>query len=164
MLHTSVWSIAETVGPKRSSLPTGRKLAPKEIAAVEALFRKQWLVKIDVDQKVALRAVELSRDFGLKPADAVHAATAIVHRLDVMHVWDRDFAAIDHLISVKQPARMSEENAQVPMAGQGFEPTRLGPHPDDFEKPSATPPMSGAPPDSTAIPTTPPPESPAESN
>ncbi len=134
-LHTSVWTIAEVVGPKRKSLPTATRLTAPQIAAVESMFRWSWVKKLDVEQRVAFKAVQLSRDFGLSPSDAIHAATAIVWQLDALQKWDRDFSRIGHLITVEEPVRLSAPGAQTPLAGPGFDPPRLGPHPDDFEEP-----------------------------
>ena len=73
------------------------------------MFRWPWLKKIDVDQRVAFKAVELARDYRLLPADAVHAASAITHQLDELQRWDRDFSKIDHLIRVTYPAKISKQ-------------------------------------------------------
>jgi len=67
VLHTSTWTIAETVKPKAKSLPGARTLSAKEIAAIDSMFRWSWIKKIDVDQRIAFRSVELSRDFNLDP-------------------------------------------------------------------------------------------------
>src|SRR5438309_357360 len=67
-LGTSVWSIAETVRPKAKNLPGARPLTPAEIAAIDSMFKWTWIRKFDVDQRIAYRAVELSRDFGMHPA------------------------------------------------------------------------------------------------
>jgi len=138
-LHTSVWTIAETVRPKAKSLPGARPLTANEIVAIGAVFRWSWITKHDVDQRVAFKAVELSRDFNLSPADAVHAATAIVWRCHVLQRWDRDFDRIKHLIPVESPAMMTAAQSQADMASVegSFGPQRLGPHPDDFEEPTS---------------------------
>jgi len=134
-LYTSTWTIAETIKPKAKSIPGARALSAREIAAIDGMFRWTWIRKIDVDQRIAYKAVELSRDFGLTPSDAVHAASAIVWKLDVLQKWDRDFSKVGHLISVEDPAIISAQSAQ----GEMFESPRLGPHPEDFEAP---PPVS----------------------
>jgi hypothetical protein len=93
------------------------------------MFRWTWIRKIDVDQRVAYRAVTLSRDFGLKPSDAVHAATAMIWNLDVLQKWDRDFGKVAHLIAIEEPTLLTPPAPQVDL----FEPPRIGPHPDDFD-------------------------------
>ena len=130
LLHTSTWTIAETVKPKAKSLPGSRALSAKEIVAIDGMFRWTWIKKIDVDQRIAFKSVELSRDFNLTPSDAIHAASSIIWKLDVLQKWDRDFSKIGHLIAVEEPAIVTGPTTQTTL----FEPPRLGPHPDDFEQ------------------------------
>lgn len=108
-LYTSTYTIAEVIRPKRKSIPDTQRLTPAEIAKIDGMFRWPWLKKIDVDQRVAFKAVELSRDYGLLPADAVHGASAIIHDLDELQRWDRDFSKISSLIQVAEPAKISKQ-------------------------------------------------------
>lgn len=108
-LYTSTYTIAEVIRPKRKSIPDTQRLTPAEIAKIDGMFRWPWLKKIDVDQRVAFKAVELSRDYGLLPADAVHGASAIIHDLDELQRWDRDFSKISSLIRVAEPAKISKQ-------------------------------------------------------
>ncbi|MFC2039179.1 type II toxin-antitoxin system VapC family toxin [Chloroflexota bacterium] len=124
-LYTSTFTIAEVIYPKRSTLPNPRKLTPQEADRIAAMFRWPWLKKIDVDQRTAFQAVALSRDYNMLPADAIHGATAIVHGLDVLQRWDRDYIKISHLVHVEEPSHISQQLPMMP-------PPRLGPHPDDF--------------------------------
>ena len=133
LLHTSTWAIAETVRPRAKSLPHARRLTIQESAAIDGMFRWSWIKKLDVDQRVAFRAVQLSRDFNLTPADAVHAATAILWNLDVLQRWDRDFSRVSHLIPSEDPTILTVSGAQTSLEGTGFDLPRLGPHPDDFQ-------------------------------
>ena len=108
-LYTSTYTIAEVIRPKGRSIPNAQRLTPEEIAKIDGMFRWPWLRKIDVDQRVAFKAVELARDYGLLPADAVHAASAIIHNLDELQRWDRDFSKIANLIRVSEPAKISRQ-------------------------------------------------------
>jgi len=87
-----------------------QKLAPQQILKIQAMFEWPFLKKMYVDERVATRAVEYSRDFGLKPGDAVHAASAVLQPCDVLHRWDKDFDKIKHLIGVEEPKRLSPQN------------------------------------------------------
>jgi len=124
-LYTSTYAIVETVRPKRFD---ATRLTPQEIATIQKMFQWSWLKKIDVDQRVAFKAVELSRDRGLKPADAVHAASAILSRVDALQCWDGDFSVVADLIGVEEPAFMTPQLSMI-------EPARIGPAPEDFRKP-----------------------------
>ena len=74
------------------------------------MFEWPFLKKMYVDERVASRAVEYARDFGLKPGDAVHAASAILQSCDVLQRWDRDFDKVQHLIKVEDPKRLSPQS------------------------------------------------------
>lgn len=106
------------------SLP---KLTAEEIAKIQAMFEWPFILMIDLDQPTALRAVALARDCGLKPADAVHAASAMVAEASILQKWDRDFQKVAHLITIDEPKRISAQGALA------FEP--IGPTPDDFQNP-----------------------------
>ena len=108
-LYTSTYTIAEVIRPKRASIPNARRLTSAEIKKIEGMFRWEWLKKIDVDQRMAFEAVTLSRDCFLLPADAIHAASAIFHKLDELQCWDRDFSKVEHLIQVSEPTIISKQ-------------------------------------------------------
>ena len=108
-LYTSTYTIAEVIRPKSASIPKARRLTPAEIKKIEDMFRWKWLKKIDVDQRMAFEAVTLSRDYVLRPADAIHAASAICHKLDELQCWDRDFSKVNHLIRVSEPTSISKQ-------------------------------------------------------
>ena len=126
LLYTSTFTIAEVIYPRRSTTPNPRHLTPAETDRISQMFRWSWLKKIDVDQRVAFKAVELSRDFGLYPGDAIHAATAILQKVDALQKWDRDFSRVEHLINVEEPSRISLQGVFDAIV------TRIGPHPDEF--------------------------------
>jgi predicted nucleic acid-binding protein len=86
------------------------KLTPYQISAINGMFVGwDWIKTAYLDQRTATRAVEISRDFGLKPPDAVHAATAILSKTPVLQRWDRDFNKVAHLIKVEEPAMLTQQ-------------------------------------------------------
>jgi predicted nucleic acid-binding protein len=124
-LYTSTYTIAEVIRPKRKDIPNSRRLTSEEVADIEGMFRWTWLKKIDVEQRVAYRAVDLSRDYELSPADAVHAASAIVWGVDELQHWERGgFNHLSGLITVGSPKRITPQG--VLMDWQ----KRIGPAPD----------------------------------
>src|SRR5215510_4295838 len=56
-LYTSTYTIAEVIRPKRKDIAASRKLTADELADIQGMFKWPWLAKIDVDQRVAERAV-----------------------------------------------------------------------------------------------------------
>ena len=128
VLYTSTFTIAEVIYPRRSSLPNPRRLTREEATQIQGMFRWRWLKKIDVDQRIAFRAAEIARDYDMYPADATHAAAAILSGVDALQHWDRDFARIAQLVNEENPSRISMQAAFDDILA------RIGPHPDDFTR------------------------------
>lgn len=126
IIYTSTFTITEVIYPRRSTLPNPRKLTPAEITKISEMFRWPWLKKMDLDQRVAARAVEYARDYDMPPADAIHAATAKLLKVDALQAWDRDFSKVEHLLTVEEPTRLSTQTAFPNML------LPIGPTPDDF--------------------------------
>lgn len=110
-----------------------QKLTPEQLDRIQAMFEWPFLKKIYVDEPVAEKAVELARDCGLRPADAVHAASAIISKCDILQKWDRDFEKVKHLIPVGEPQMMGMQYS-IPGLVTGF------PTPEDFEDAGSAPP------------------------
>lgn len=87
---TSAWTLAEVIRRRRSP---GIPVDDDQI--ITDFFRQHDnLVIHDVTRSVAERARSLSREHGLRPADAVHLATALSSGADVFESWDHDFLAV----------------------------------------------------------------------
>lgn len=89
------------------------------------MFEWDFIKKINLDEPVANKAVELARDYGLKPADSVHAASAIVRKIPVLQRWDRDFEKVKGLITVEEPKYLTREGPLLAAT--------VGPTPEDFK-------------------------------
>lgn len=121
---TSTYTIVEVIRPKgRSTLTTS------QIDKMKGMFRWPFITTIELDERTSLYASDLARDHNLKPADAVHAASAILWKADVLQAWDRDYRSVSNLIAVEQPQFISTQTKF-----EGMEIPRLGPTPEDFEK------------------------------
>ncbi len=126
VIYTSTFTISEVVYPHRTTIPNPRKLTEEEIGKISGMFKWRWVKKIDLDQRIAFKAVELTRDLNLRHPDAIHAASAIMSGVDVLQKWDRDFDRVAHLITVEEPSMMSLQssfNSMLP---------NIGPHPEEF--------------------------------
>lgn len=109
------------------SAPTN-KLTDEQITKIQAMFEWPFLKKIYIDERVAQKAVELSRQFGLKPGDAVHVASAIIGKCNSLQKWDKDFEKVKDLISVEEPIRISPQRTLFEKS------IPIGPEPSDFRK------------------------------
>jgi predicted nucleic acid-binding protein len=105
-LYTSLWTAVEVIRPKW--IPHPQPLTDEQVHKIQAMFRWPWLLKVQVHEAVAFKAADLARIYGLKPADAIHAATAIMEEVDVLHAWDRDFSKVASLINIEAPSYVSQ--------------------------------------------------------
>ncbi len=107
------------------------KLTPEQITKIQQMFEWPFIKKIYLDERVAAEAVKIARDHGLRPADAVHAASAILRKCAVLQKWDKDFDKVKHLIPVEEPALLSAQGQLIEVR------PILGPVPEDFENAKA---------------------------
>lgn len=120
-LYTSTFTVAEVIRPHVLDIARTRVLSAEEIAEMQEMFQWPWVKKIDLDQRVARKAVELERDYALGIADSIHAASAIVAKVDVLQHWERqdEFAKINKLIAVEHPRMLTYGVvAQMPNSAQ----------------------------------------------
>ncbi len=108
-LYTSTFAIAEVIRPQSACMAGVRPFSREEIAEMQAMFQWPWVKKVDLDQRVARKAVEIENDFALSAADAIHAASAIVAQVDVLQHWERkeEFGKVSRLIRVEQPQMLT---------------------------------------------------------
>jgi predicted nucleic acid-binding protein len=123
-LFTSTFTLAEVIRPQILDSVGTRLISREEIAEIQGMFQWPWIKKVDLDQRVARKAVDIERDYGLSTADSIHAASAIVARADVLQHWERkdEFGKIGRLIAVEHP-RMLTYGAVATMSASGFAPT-----------------------------------------
>ncbi|MGA8143649.1 MAG: PIN domain-containing protein [Candidatus Acidiferrales bacterium] len=123
-LYTSSFTITEVIKPLRRESTGPRPLSSDEVADIQGMFQWPWLKKIDLDQRVAQNAVNLGITYALTPADAIHAASAIVAKVDVLQQWERSagFEKISRLVPVETPRMITYGVVQrVPARGNYFE-------------------------------------------
>ena len=76
--------IAEVVKPNHA-------ITDSQARSISNYFRNNRYIKIvPVDRKIAQNAAEIVRNHGLKPADAIHIATAIRTKCEVFYTYDGD--------------------------------------------------------------------------
>jgi predicted nucleic acid-binding protein len=94
-------------------------LAPEILRKIKGMFAWDYLHLVQLTPAIALHASDLSRDTGLKPADAVHAASALARKCSTLQRYDRHFDRVQHLIDIAEPAMIT----QPPPLFRGIEPT-----------------------------------------
>jgi predicted nucleic acid-binding protein len=92
-----------------------RVLTAEELVAIQQLLDPRRIKTAQIDDRIANSAVAISRTYGLKPADAIHAATAIDlrdnKRIEVLQHWDRGYDRVKHLVPVECPERISPQGS-----------------------------------------------------
>jgi hypothetical protein len=91
-----------------------RALTQAEMDGIKQLLNPSRIRTIKLDDRIALSAVDISRNYGLKPVDAIHAASAIeLHKhkkVEVLQHWDKGYEKIRSLIPVEFPTRISSQH------------------------------------------------------
>lgn len=80
---TSAFTITEVLHPKG-----GRPLPPDLRRTVNSFFRRPEIVVVNVDRDVAEKAQSYFWDFGVRPKDAIHVASAIHASAPVLETYD----------------------------------------------------------------------------
>lgn len=89
----STFVAAEVIRMKGESAP----LSPDRESKIEAILRSDRILWVELDLTLALEARKLSRTHGLKPGDAVHLASAMRAKADVLFRYDDRFSAKDEI-------------------------------------------------------------------
>jgi len=81
---TSALTVAEVVRGEGGTIPESAE------PVIDSFFSSPWLRVAVVDQRVAMKAREISRLYHLKPPDAIHVATAILYGASRIFTYDKD--------------------------------------------------------------------------
>lgn len=87
-IFTSTATIAEVRRIKERMEP----LDLAELQQIQEFFQRQFIQPIDVTREIAEKAQQLGAEHGINPIDAIHLATAIWWKCDVLLVWDKQFS------------------------------------------------------------------------
>lgn len=83
--------VASTLVQAEVVRPPGGLITPEAENTLRRFFQRDMFVWVEVDLSVARHAATLAREHGLKPADAIHVATAVLARADAFLAWDGGF-------------------------------------------------------------------------
>jgi len=84
-IFTSAFTLAEVIKERKRPL-----LTPEEEQKIGDYFNHDYIKLVIVDREVGESARRLARKYGLRPADAVHLASAIKAKADELLTWDGD--------------------------------------------------------------------------
>jgi predicted nucleic acid-binding protein len=83
-VYASTFIEAEVIKAPGETSP----LTPGQESTIATYFENDWIVWLEVDRLIAQEARRVARDFGMKPPDAVHVATALKAGCDQFLTWD----------------------------------------------------------------------------
>jgi predicted nucleic acid-binding protein len=89
-IATSTLSLAEVC-----KNPTIKQTDDDQVAAY---FEHDYILLVNLDRHVGETARSMMRAYSLKPADAIHLATAIVSRAEELHSFDGDLLDLDDVV------------------------------------------------------------------
>lgn len=85
-IFTSTFTIVEVF--KKRNRPA---LTIEEEQTIDAFFKHEYIKLVTLDRYVAEQGRRLARAYNLRPADAIHLASAIRIKADQLLTWDDDF-------------------------------------------------------------------------
>jgi len=97
---------------KHKTQPT-RQLTDQELKAIQDLFAADYINMIHLDERTINESVTIARKYGLKPMDAIHAASASLKRppIDEFHCFDKDYAKAASILKLTIPSRISTQES-----------------------------------------------------
>lgn len=95
---------------KKNTLPT-RHLSDDQALKIKQMFEWPWIRKIQVIPAVSHRAAEIARSHNMKAGDALHVASALHRKCDVLQRWDKDYNKTDSLIQSQDPVWITSQGS-----------------------------------------------------
>ena len=78
-------------------------------------FKHEYIKKIDVDSWVAERARQIAWEYTLRPADAIHVASAVKVNAEILHHWNGDFGNVPvEIMPNEEPINWEKQTTFLP--------------------------------------------------
>jgi predicted nucleic acid-binding protein len=101
---SSALTLAE-VHKKRGS----KQLSDAEDESILEFFEHEFIDVVDIDRTIGEHANRLCRQYPLRPNDAIHLASALKAKCDVLLTWDGPLASIQHPdIIIENPRKIGQ--------------------------------------------------------
>ncbi len=95
------------------------KVKESGVDHLPSFFDKSYILLVPVDKSVALKAqaIQLAGIYGLKPADAIHVASAYVAKSAELHTFDKGILSLDEKITGQDglPMKICRPGEQSPL-------------------------------------------------
>lgn len=95
--------------------PEGEKLTDEQESIIESFFENDFVIVRTLTEQIAFLSRKIARDYGLKPGDAVHVATAIFWEVPILHTYDEKLLSKNGLIgdpplTIERPSFVGQAN------------------------------------------------------
>lgn len=114
LIVTSALSLAEVIWIKG-----GPKLDATKRTIVEQFFKADYISVRNVTRIVAEVAQSVVWDYGIKPKDAIHVATAAVYKLPMLNTYDEELLDKNgttingHVLAIQKPHYVEQLDLEV---------------------------------------------------
>ena len=110
---TSAFTLSEVCKvPSDASLPA---------INLPAFFDQKYIMLVSVDKAIGTKAqnLQLAGIYGVKPQDAVHLASALVHNVPIFHTFDGPLLGLDMKLTLNDgnQLRICKPTEETPMPG-----------------------------------------------
>jgi len=111
MIVTSAIALAEVIYLKGQ-----KKLDPAKRAKIDHFFRASYISVRNVTRETSDLARNAVWDNGVRPMDAIHVATACLHKIPAMNTFDGKLIArsglvlAGHSLTIEKPKRIHQED------------------------------------------------------
>ena len=75
---------------------------------VRNLFLNEWIVPKGVNRRLAEISQDLVWEYGVKPKDGIHVATALVYKVPILYTYDKNLLSKNNLITEFGNIKISE--------------------------------------------------------
>ena len=103
-IFTSTLTIAEVLNIQGYRQP----ISKQDKDRVRELFSHEWIPLISVNRRIAEISQDMVWDYGIKPKDGIHVATAIVHEATVLYSYDKAIIDKEYLKTIHGATKISE--------------------------------------------------------
>ena len=111
IILTSALTVAETLW-----LKDGPRLSSDKADMLNAFFKGRYIRVVNVDRRIAQASQALVWDNGVRPKDAIHVATALLHDCPILETFDRALIAKGRDIAgltVREPQRARQPSLEL---------------------------------------------------
>jgi predicted nucleic acid-binding protein len=95
--------------------PEGEKLTNEQESIIESFFENEFVIVRTLTEQIAFLSRKIAREYGTKPGDSVHIATALFWKVPVLHIYDEKLLnetklMEDYPLKIEKPSFVGQPN------------------------------------------------------